>query len=169
MAQIALARSFVEALADLEPVNVKRTAAFLDKLLEEPQAAGLHSEMVHGAKDRSIRSLRVTVDLRAIAQRLGSELLLLFVGQHDEAYSWARAHCTGCDQTSARSSISVRDDVRSPLEPAYATVGAREFNDGTGASSRAATAAVNWACTVEDGQQLCRVLEEAGIEHGLAH
>jgi len=146
MTQIALAQSFVDALARLDSVDTKRTAAFLDKLIEEPDANGLHLETVHGANDRSVRSMRVTVDLRAIAQRLGGQLLLLFVGQHDDAYSWARAHCIGCESGADRPAIAILADHSAAVQPAYAA-----------------------QCTVQNGRELCRALENAGIDHGLAH
>ena len=164
MVQIALAHSFIDALARLEPINAKRTAAFLDKLLEEPEAAGLHTEMVHGASDRSIRSLRVTVDLRAIAQRLGDQLVLLFVGHHDDAYSWARTHFSGCPPDAAKPSLVVLSDMSSPAQIAKA--GTKSFASGTATS---ATPAPNQMCTIENSGELCRVLDDAGIDHGLVH
>ncbi len=164
MIQISLAHSFTDSLSRLDPVNIKRVAAFLDKLLEEPDANGLHTEMVHGANDRVVRSVRVTVDLRAIARKLGDELELLFVGQHDDAYSWARTHCSGCEQTPSRPPVKVLSGVHSLAQPAYAH----------GTSSASPTTAVaepvwDWSCKVETSRELCRVLDEAGIDHGLAH
>jgi hypothetical protein len=161
MAQITLARSFIEALARLEPIDTKRTAAFLEKLLDEPDAGGLHTEMIRGANDRTVRSMRVTADLRAIAQQLGDELVLLFVGHHDEAYSWARAHCSTCEPEVPRPSLGVLSLVDSPAAPTYA----RAKSQTTGA----AYFAPDQVCRIVDGRELCRVLDEAHISHGLAH
>ena len=164
MAQITLAHSFIDALARLDPINAKRTAAFLDKLIEEPEASGLHTEMVHGANDRTVRSMRVTVDLRAIARQLGDQLLLLFVGHHDDAYSWARAHCSGCESTPSQHSVKVLSGARSQVQPAYAHSGfsARSGSDWPASSPDA-------SCTIDNGRELCRVLDAANIDHGLAH
>jgi len=96
MPQIALADSFVDALAHLEAGDTKRAATFVDKLIEEPTRAGFNFEMVHEARDRSIRSARVTKDLRAIAHVDDERVLLLFVGRHDAAYEWARTKCLEC-------------------------------------------------------------------------
>ncbi len=96
MARIEISDNFVEAAAALDPRDVKRTAAFLDKLIHEPDASGLHAEIVRDAHDRSMRSMRVTKDIRAIARIDGDHVLLLYVGQHDDAYRWARDHCVEC-------------------------------------------------------------------------
>ncbi len=88
--------SFIEALTDLSPGDGKRVAAFLDKLVHAPDAAGLRPEIVHDAGDRTIRSLKVTHDLRAIGHIDSDEIVLLYVGQHDEAYAWASKRCIEC-------------------------------------------------------------------------
>ena len=88
--------SFIEALTDLSPAEGKRVAAFLDKLVHAPDAAGLRPEIVHEAGDRTIRSLKVTHDLRAIGHIDGDEIVLLYVGQHDDAYAWAGKRCIEC-------------------------------------------------------------------------
>ena len=161
MTEIALAHSFIDALAHLEPVATKRTAAFLDRLLRDPGHRGLHAEAVRDARDRSIRSLRITDDLRAIAQVSTDRLLLLFVAHHDEAYLWARGHCIDCsaDKTELR---VVPGEAR--LWPAAAIATATIPGD-----SPLQDPSYGWFCTVEDSRELCHVLGDAGIEHGLAH
>ena len=99
MRQIALANSFVAALAGLDASSTKRTVAFLDKLVRQPDWASMHVEIVRDARDRAIRSLRITNDLRAIAHVEGDRLLLLYVDEHDNAYRWARDRCVKCHPT----------------------------------------------------------------------
>lgn len=94
---IALADGFIHALARLAPADVKRTAAFLDKLVHQMDAAGLRPERVHEADDPRVHSFRVTHDLRAIAHVERDDLVLLWVDRHDRAYVWAREHCMDCD------------------------------------------------------------------------
>jgi hypothetical protein len=144
--QIALTHTFVSAMAGLEPAATKRVAAFLDKLLRDPRAASLHAELVHSAPDRDVRSLRVTGELRAIARLVGDELLLLFVGHHDEAYSWAAEHCYGCEPPGGGNRIGVHS-----VPPAAAV-----------------PTAPAWMCALENERDLCRALDSAGIDHGLA-
>jgi len=94
---LTLADSFIESLADLSPADNKRATAFLDKLIHAADASGLRPEIVHDASDRTVRSFKVTHDLRAIGRVDGANLMLLFVARHDEAYRWARDHCVECD------------------------------------------------------------------------
>lgn len=96
MVRLAMAESFIEAMAGLDARDAKRTASFLQKLTQAEDVAPLHPEIVHDAGDRTIRSLRVTQDMRAIAHHDSDEWLLLFVGRHDDAYAWARDKCVMC-------------------------------------------------------------------------
>ena len=94
---LSIADTYLHALALLSPGDVKRTAAFLDKLVHSADAAGMRPEIVHDAGDHAIRSFKVTHDLRSIARVDGDRLLLLWVARHDRAYEWARDHCLSCD------------------------------------------------------------------------
>lgn len=93
---VALSETFVTALARLDAGDAKRTAAFLDKLLHHPEASGLQPEIVHDARSRAIRSLRVSADIRAIVHVDGDAWTLLYVARHDEAYAWVRDRCIEC-------------------------------------------------------------------------
>ena len=96
MANVALADSFLESLASLDAADVKRAVNFVDKLVRVPEAASLRPRIVHDAADRSVRSFKVTHDLRAIAHVTGDEIVLLHVARHDPAYAWARDRCLSC-------------------------------------------------------------------------
>lgn len=98
MPRIAIADSFLDALSDLDPSDIKRTAAFLDKLVHAPAATSLRPEIVHDAADRAVRSFKVTHDLRAIARIEGPEVTLVYVARHDRAYVWVRNACTECGE-----------------------------------------------------------------------
>ena len=161
MTEIALARSFIDALAHLEPVATKRTAAFLDRLVRDPNLPGLRSEIVHDAGDRSIRSLRVTDDLRAIAQISADRLLLLFVAHHDEAYLWARGHCIDCSADNTE--VAVMPSKARPWPEPVAAMGTEPGGPPRQDSP------YGWFCAVEDGRKLCQLLDDEGIQHGLAH
>lgn len=239
--QISIADSFLESLIRLSPGDGKRAAAFLDKMVHAPDAAGLRPEIVHDADDRAIRSFKVTHDLRAIAHVEADRVVLLFVGRHDVAYDWARGRCVECHPVTGElqlvanpSDASVRLAAAGVVEAAarIASAGADGgglFDDCTDEYllsigvppswlptirmvrseemllsiafelpadvadrlMRVATgelvtpqpaearrgqrdlgpfeaAETQWLCTVTDGKSLCRVLDEAGIDHGLA-
>lgn len=99
MPQLSITDAFLNSLADLDSADARRATAFLGKLVAAPEAASLRPEIVHDAHDRSIRSFRVTHDLRAIAHVEGERLMLLHVARHDHAYVWARTHCVKCMAT----------------------------------------------------------------------
>jgi len=96
MPAIALAQTFVTAMSRLSPADAKRTAAFLDKLVAGAERTSFQPEIVHDADDRSVRTYRVTHDLRAIVQLDGDKTTLLFVGRHDIVYEWVKSHCFEC-------------------------------------------------------------------------
>ena len=147
MPRISITDSLLEALAELDPADAKRVALFLNKLVHAPQAASLRPEIVHDAADRAVRSFKVTHDLRAIA-RVGDEgTALLFVARHDRAYAWARDRCIDCHPDTGE--LVLRP---APGAPDAQTVGERRLQ-------------VTPCSTTSD---LCRLLAEYGIEHGLA-
>lgn len=111
MTRLALADSFIDALAHLDAVDAKRAAAFVDKLLDEPARAGFNFEMIHEARDRTLRSARVSRDLRAIVHVSKDGLLLLFVGPHDVAYEWARNRCVECHPVTGELQVVETPDV----------------------------------------------------------
>lgn len=118
MQQIALANSFVDALAHLDSGDIKRAATFVDKLIADPTRAGFNFETVHDAHDRAIRSARVSQDLRTIAYVDDKLLLLLFVGHHDLAYEWARTRCIECHPVTGELQL-VRDPPIAQTERAH--------------------------------------------------
>ncbi len=96
MTQLAIADSFMDAVLRLDSRDMKHAAAFVDRLTEETARAGFNFEMIHDAKDRAIRSVRVSKDLRAIAHIDAGRILLLYIDHHDAAYEWARNRCVEC-------------------------------------------------------------------------
>jgi hypothetical protein len=146
MPRIAIADSFLDSLAELDPSDAKRVALFLDKLVREPEASSLRPEIVHDAADRSVRSFRVTRDLRAITRVAGDDVTLLFVARHDRAYEWARNRCIECHGDAGELVLRPADQIEAGPMP----------------SMRALRVAV--CSTTGD---LCRLLSARGIQHGL--
>ena len=147
MPRIAIADSFLDSLAELDPSDAKRVALFLDKLVHAPETSSLRPEIVHDAADRSVRSFKVTHDLRAITRVASEGLTLLFVARHDRAYAWARNRCIDCHGDAGELVLRPVDEVES----------------GMAQSARALRVAV--CSTTGD---LCRLLSARGINHGLA-
>lgn len=111
MPSFSIAESFIESATRLDAADIKRVTAFLDRLLQEPERMGSRSEIVHDAADRSIRSIRVTKDLRAITHVDGDRMLLLFVGRHDVAYEWVRNRCVSCHPVTREVQVVTEPDA----------------------------------------------------------
>ena len=144
--KISISDSFLDATRALEPVDARRASAFAEKLVVTPEASSLHPEIVHDAHNRTVRSFRVTQDMRAIAHLEGGRLLLLYVARHDAAYAWARGHCIECVMTD----MEVR--VRLTRVAADGTQEREPFSDAC-------------ACDVETVEELRAVFDEYGIAH----
>jgi len=60
----------------------------MTRYMSDPSANGLNLETVEGAKDSSIKSLRVDQGYRAIAFEVGRDIMFVHVNEHDKAYRW---------------------------------------------------------------------------------
>ncbi len=147
MPKISMTEEFISSLARLDGADARRAAAFLDKVVREPDSSGLHVEIVHDAGDRGIRSMRVTQDLRAIVCIEPDRIILLHVAHHDAAYAWAREHCIVCDPVDESLEV-VRVEAKPLSAPTVARTG-------------------RVTCTVDDTGSLCEVLDEHGVPHEL--
>ncbi len=133
MVTLTITDSFVSALTELDASDAKRVIAFLDKLVREPSARGLRPEIVHDAADRTIRSYKVTHDLRAIAHIEGDTVLLLFVARHDKAYAWARDRCIECHPVTGEIQV-----VADPSQAVSRLAAAQAVNDAQRIAASAA-------------------------------
>lgn len=117
MITVELTDTFFDSLRALDRADGRRAVAFLGKLLADPEAARLQSEIVHDAHDHAVRSYRVTQDMRAITETDGDRLFIMFVGRHDRAYAWARGHCFDCLTRSGERHVVITPQGQSLAEP----------------------------------------------------
>lgn len=85
---VVIHKGFLAGLEGLSKSDRRRTLTFLDKVQEDPTVAGLRQHDVMNG----FTSLSPTMAVRVIAQQVGNKLLMLYVGQHDDAYKWAERH-----------------------------------------------------------------------------
>lgn len=115
-----IADTFTDSLTRLtgEEQKVVKTTAF--DLQMNPANPGMQFHRLDRAKDPNFWSVRVSRDIRLIAHRTESSLLLCYVGHHDDAYSWAeRRKIERHPTTGAAQLVEVRETVREIVIPQY--------------------------------------------------
>lgn len=128
MPAIAMAKSFLPSLAQLEPREQGLTMTFVQKMMDEHVRQGTSLERVNRTKIPNLWSARISQELRAILCQEGDTYLLLHVGHHDAAYAWAERRQLLHDQHNQRLQIietverAVEVEVHVPvLAPLFAT------------------------------------------------
>ena len=86
----------------------------MTKYMSDPSANGLNLETVEGAKDSSIKSLRVDQGYRAIAFEVGRDTMFVHVNEHDKAYRWAAGRRVKLDPSTNRVRIIEELDSTKP-------------------------------------------------------
>ena len=88
-----------------------KTTAF--DLQMNPAHPGLNFHKINASKDHNFRSVRVSRDLRLIVHQTRDNLLLCYVGHHDDAYRWAeRRKIETHPKTGAAQLVEVRERVQ---------------------------------------------------------
>lgn len=121
--EFRIADTFTDSLAKLaaEEQKAAKTAAF--DLQVNPTSPGLQFHKLDKAKDHNFWSIRVSRDLRIIAHRTGTSLLLCHVAHHDDAYQWAeRRRLETHPKTGAAQLVEVRERVQEITVPKYVEV-----------------------------------------------
>ena len=111
--EFRIAPSFTSSLDKLtndEQKAVKQTAFDLQT---NPANPGLSFHKLDRARDKNFWSVRVSRDVRIIVHRTDGNLMLCFVGHHDNAYDWAnRRKLEAHPRTGAAQIVEIREVVR---------------------------------------------------------
>ena len=88
---VALGSDLMSSLFDLPKKAQKHATAFLTKFQTNPRSSGINLERIVNAKDEKLYSARIDQRYRAIIafQKSSNVYVLLYVGDHDDAYKWA--------------------------------------------------------------------------------
>lgn len=92
MEKVIWAKSYVNSLRRLSPAMQSRATWTMMQFMEDKYANTLRYEQLHGCREETISSIRVTDGFRIILcwiPKLES-YLFLYVDQHDDAYDWAQ-------------------------------------------------------------------------------
>ena len=118
--EFRIADTFTESLARLtgEEQRAVKTTAF--DLQLNPAQPGMQFHRVDRARDKDFWSVRVNRNVRMIVHKTAANLLLCYVGEHDDAYRWAE--CRRLEQhphTGAAQLVEIHEVVREIEVPRY--------------------------------------------------
>lgn len=104
--------SFTGSLAKLTGQEQKTVKTTVFDLQVNPGHPGLSFHRIDRAKDPHFWSIRASADLRLIIHKTAADLLVCYVGHHDDAYHWAeRRKIEQHPQTGAIQLIEIRERV----------------------------------------------------------
>lgn len=109
----------------------------MTRYMSDPSANGLNLETVEGAKDSSIKSLRVDQGYRAIAFEVGRDIMFVHVNEHDKAYRWAAGRRVKLDPETNRVRVIEEVEVVPELVATPAVAAPRLFEGVPNARLRA--------------------------------
>jgi Rad3-related DNA helicase/mRNA-degrading endonuclease RelE of RelBE toxin-antitoxin system len=115
--------TFTGSLAKLtgEEQKAVKTTAF--DLQINPPNPGMQFHRIENVRDKNFWSVRVNSDIRIIAHKTASSLLLCYVDHHDSAYHWAeKRRLETHPRTGAAQIVEIRETVREITVPSYTPV-----------------------------------------------
>ena len=88
---VALGSDLMCSLLELPKKAQKHATTFLTKFQANPRSSGINLERIANAADEKLYSARIDQRYRAIIafQKSSNVYVLLYVGDHDDAYKWA--------------------------------------------------------------------------------
>jgi superfamily I DNA/RNA helicase len=98
---------------------------FLDlmsRYMDNPASNGLNLETVNGSRDKSLKSLRLDQNYRAIAFETAKDIMFVHVNEHDKAYQWAKGRRVKLDTATNR--IRIVEEIEQELEQTISAQGA---------------------------------------------
>ena len=126
---IALGMQFLAQLNTLPEKVRGKVLEFFEKLNADPKSPGINYEVVNGSHRRSLHSVRIDQDYRAIVGRPGGDVyMLLWVDKHDAAYKWAEGRaCEVNPQTGTMQVYQTVERTRIVEVPQYVAQAAPLF------------------------------------------
>ena len=118
--QFRIADTFTASLGRLPNDHQKAAKTTAFDLQTNPSQPGLGVHKLTNTKDPNFWSARVNLDLRIIYHRTGKDVVLCYVGRHDEAYRWAeRRKLESHPATGAAQLVELREVVQEIMVAVY--------------------------------------------------
>ena len=84
------------------PDYVSGKLDLMSRYMDNPASNGLNLESVKGSRDKSLKSLRLDQNYRAIAFETVKDIMFVHVNEHDKAYRWAEGRRVKLDTATNR-------------------------------------------------------------------
>jgi hypothetical protein len=118
--EFRIAKTFEESLSRLTNEDQKAAKITVTDLQLNPLAPGLSFHKLDRAQDPNFASVRISRDLRLVVHQLQGNLLICYVGHHDDAYRWAeRRKLEVHPTTGAAQFVEIRETVQDIIIPNY--------------------------------------------------
>src|SRR5690349_13277462 len=118
--EFRIAKSFEESLSRLTNEDQKAAKITVTDLQLNALAPGLSFHKLDRAQDPNFASVRISRDLRLIVHQLHGNLLICYVGHHDDAYQWAeRRKLAVHPTTGAAQLVEIREVIQDVIIPNY--------------------------------------------------
>ena len=123
MASFEISKTLFGAIKKLSVNDQGRVMAFIGRFYENPENPGVSFERITSARDEGMWSARISQGLRAVVHKAGELFTLLYAGEHDEAYRWARTRRLETHPvTRITQIIEVVEEVQKDLETIAAPI-----------------------------------------------
>jgi len=120
--EFRISDTFVDSLAKLSNPDQKAVKTTVFDLQVNPASPGMSFHKLDHAQDPNFASLRVSSDIRLIVHQAPGNLLICYVGHHDDAYRWAeRRKLETHPTTGAAQLVEIRETVQEIVIPTYVT------------------------------------------------
>ncbi len=127
---VLIDQSLPAHVSKLDSNDARRVWGFLAKFIDDPAHPSLSLERVNQAKSDDLWSGRISQALRAIIHKEGDTWTVLYAGQHDQSYDWARRRQIGRHPaTGALQIVELPESVEQELPPKDSSEALGLFDD----------------------------------------
>ncbi len=117
-----ISNTFVDSLTRLNNNDQKAVKTTVFDLQVNPGSPGMSFHKLDRAQDPNFASVRVSSDIRLIVHQRPGNLLVCYVGHHDDAYRWAeRRKLETHPNTGAAQLVEIRETIQEIVIPTYIT------------------------------------------------
>ncbi len=120
--EFRISDTFIDSLGKLSNQDQKAIKTTVFDLQVNPASPGMSFHKLERFQDPNFAAVRVSSDIRLIVHQAMGNLLICYVGHHDDAYRWAeRRKLETHPTTGAAQLVEIRETVQEIVIPNYVT------------------------------------------------